>query len=225
MNSVPEAPAPRASAVLLANGPLSQAAVPRLRAQAAAARWLVGVDGGAAGLLALGLVPHIVTGDFDSLGVETRETLSRAGARIVPTPDQNYTDLDKAIDYSIQTLGARDFAVFGATGGRLDHTYSVLSALIKHGRAASIRLIDEFGETSLVHRAFVRTGPDLPGRILSLLALGRVEGVTTTGVRWPLHGETLAPGVRDGTLNEITDETITVEVASGDLLIMLHHAR
>jgi thiamine pyrophosphokinase len=56
------------------------------------------------------------------------------------------------------------------------------------------------------------------------MALGPVSGITTSGVRWPLAGESLAPGVRDGTLNEVLSETVTIEVESGNLLVQLHHA-
>jgi len=87
-----------------------------------------------------------------------------------------------------------------------------------------MRLVDDMGETWLAGPYALLTGDDLIGRTLSLMAFGPVTGITLTGVRWPLKNETLAPGVRDGTLNEITDAKVTLEVKSGDLLVMLHHA-
>ncbi len=145
------------------------------------------MDGGAARLHALGLIPHLVTGDFDSLSGEAKEALAAAGAQIVPTPDQNYTDLDKALGYSIEVLGACTIYVFGATGGRLDHTYSALSAVLKYGRRADVRLVDEVGETWLLHGEATLNGPGLAGRILSLMAFGVVTDIRTEGLRWPLH--------------------------------------
>jgi thiamine pyrophosphokinase len=137
--------------------------------------------------------------------------------------------LDKALDYARNGLDAQHIRVFGATGGRLDHTYSALSALLKRGRhdstrpKADIRLVDDVGETLVVNDTLTLTGPDLPGRTLSLMALGPVSGIWTTGVRWPLFGESLAPGVRDGTLNVVTETTVQVRAGSGDLLVLLHH--
>jgi thiamine pyrophosphokinase len=218
----------RELAVLVANGPDVDAA--RLRAAAARpGRVLVGVDGGAMRLLALGLVPDVVTGDFDSLPTETRDVLACTGVRVVPTPDQDYTDLDKALTHCIDGLGARECLVFGATGGRLDHVYSVLSAVLKHGRRARVRLVDAWGETERVNGPRTLSADDtvsgapLPGRILSLLSFGLVESIHLDGVRWPLSGESLAPGVRDGTLNEIVADTVTLRVGSGEVLVMLHH--
>ncbi len=226
---MPATDATLVDAVLVAAGPLTAGAETRLRAVLAAREGarLVGVDGGAATLAALGLSPHLVTGDGDSLDAAVLADLAKRGARIVPTPDQNFTDLDKALGYVLET-SARAVRVFGATGGRLDHTYSALSALLKHARArpdADIRLVDEWGETFALNIFVTLSGLDLPGRVLSLLALGPVSDVWTTGVRWPLSGELLAPGVRDGTLNIVTETVVTIQAKAGDLLVLLGHAQ
>ena len=209
-------------ALLMANAPFDSATEPFLYAALGDVPLLVGVDGGARTLLQLGLTPQIVTGDGDSLSDIEREALVAAGAVLVPTPDQSYTDLDKALSWACEQ-GATRITVFGATGGRLDHSYSVFSALIKHGRSLPIQLVDETARYELVNGTWHCVEPGLRGRTLSLLAFGRVEGITTLGVRWPLEDDWLAPGVRDGTLNEITDERVSVQVGSGDLIVMLHH--
>jgi thiamine pyrophosphokinase len=207
----------------VANGVLPEAAEPHLRRAVASSDYLIGVDGGARHLRRLDLRPHLITGDFDSLSLPEREAFAAEGVRILPTPDQDYTDLDKAITVAVDELGARILRIFAATIGRLDHIYSALSTLIKHGRRADIRLVDDIGETWLIDRELDLVGQDLPGRVLSLLAFGPVSGITTTGVNWPLDGESLAPGVRDGTLNRIVAERVTIQVGEGDLLVMLHH--
>ena len=214
----------KSTAVLMANGDFSPAALPYLQTLLEAGAILVGVDGGARRLRSFGFVPDYVTGDFDSLTEAERIDLAERGARIIPTPDQDFTDLDKALAFVTETLGIQTVRVFGASAGRLDHVYSNLSALLKYGKAGEVRLVDEWGETRPVPHPLTLSGDDLPGRTLSLIALGPVHGVTTTGVEWPLSSETLAPGVRDGTLNRVTARTVTVEAKSGDLLLMLHHA-
>jgi thiamine pyrophosphokinase len=209
--------------VLVANGVLSPDAVPFLRAAIADADLIIGVDGGTQHLLGLDLLPHVVTGDFDSLDAAYRDGLASRGVHILPTPDQEYTDLDKALSVAIETFDAATLRIFAATSGRLDHIYSNLSAVLKQGRRADVRLVDEVGETWVVEGPLTLTGPDLPSRTLSLLAFGPVHGITTTGLRWPLTDESLAPGIRDGTLNEVIAETVTIRHTSGDLLVMLHH--
>ena len=189
---------------------------------------IVAVDGGALRLLTQGIVPQVVTGDFDSLTEEILVSLEAQGATILPTPDQDYTDLDKALTYVRNEIGDLPIEIFGATGGRLDHTYSVLSAIIKHGvfGEADIRLIDEIGETRPVRAGRMqRVGDDLPGRVLSLITIGTVRNITLHGVQWELEDATLAPGVRDGTLNQITERTVRLSCEIGaPLLVQIHHA-
>lgn len=210
-------------ALLMANAPFPSTAEAHLRVALAAAALLIGVDGGARTLLRLGFVPNVVTGDGDSLTEAERAALQAMGARLIPTPDQDFTDLDKALTVAMDSLDITEATVFGATGGRLDHSYSVFSTLIKHGPRLPLRLVDEQACYQLVAGELVLTGDDLVGRTLSLLAFGRVEGVTTTGVRWPLTNDWLAPGLRDGTLNEITEARVRLTARSGPLIAMVHH--
>ena len=212
-------------ALLCANAPFPDQATALLFETAQSADLLVGVDGGARTLSRYGLLPQIVTGDGDSLSEQERQALLAAGVQLIPTPDQDYTDLDKALAYVIEKQGATQITVFGATGGRLDHSYSVFSTLLKHGRHACVQLIDETARYEAIQGRWHCAEPGLVGRTLSLLAFGRVEGVTTTGLRWPLTDDWLAPGHRDGTLNEITEAQITVQVGLGELIVMLHHQR
>ena len=222
-------------ALLVAGGPLSPAQARLLQEEIAgltaqiAQTALIGVDGGAAHLLHLGIIPHYATGDFDSLSLEAREELAAQGTQIIPTPDQNFTDLDKALFFA-RSLGVQSAEIWAATGGRIDHAYSVLSAVLKHERETGdvpgnapmqICLRDEWGQTRPVPAGGLTLTHQKPGRILSLITLGAVTGITTTGVEWPLTHETLAPGVRDGTLNRITSETVTVSYQSGDLLLFV----
>ncbi|BDI30630.1 thiamine pyrophosphokinase [Capsulimonas corticalis] len=209
-------------ATILANGPFVDDG--RLRARIAEGGGpLIGVDGGAWRLYELGFTPRWVTGDYDSVTPAQRETLEAAGARFVETPDQYRVDLDKALAFAIDEAGARDIAVFGAGGGRLDHTVAALAAAVAHGQRASIQLIDAHGAARPVYGELTLTGSDLIGRVVSLIALGTVEDVWFDGVRWPLTGQSVGPYGRDATSNEIVSDTICVRAGAGDLLIYLHH--
>jgi thiamine pyrophosphokinase len=57
-----------------------------------------------------------------------------------------------------------------------------------------------------------------PGTVVSLVAIGRCEGVSTSGLRWDLHDHTLDFGPL-GVHNEIRESPATVAVRSGDLLL------
>ena len=61
------------------------------------------------------------------------------------------------------------------------------------------------------------------GQRLSLSPLsGPVEDVWTEGLRWPLAGERLTPGERDGISNEVVASPASVRVGGpGDLLLIV----
>ncbi len=55
--------------------------------------------------------------------------------------------------------------------------------------------------------------------MLTLLALGgAADGITTDGLRWPLHGETLAAGSTRGVSNEIVTGPVRIDLTVGTLL-------
>ena len=58
-----------------------------------------------------------------------------------------------------------------------------------------------------------------PGQRVSLLPLhGPVEGVRTTGLKYPLASETLYPDQTRGISNTLTSATALVEIQRGKLL-------
>jgi thiamine pyrophosphokinase len=214
------------TAVILAGGPLPPEVLPYLL-QEQANLW-VGVDSGARHFAKIHRLPNIITGDFDSLTIEEQEYFATQGTKIIHTPDQDYTDIDKSIGYVLSHYPITQIHLYGATGGQTDHFLSVLSALIKYQDEAAIKLIDEHGEVWLAsndEEIKPAEGANLMGRLFSLIALGEVTGIVTTGLQWPLQCETLAPGVRDGTRNRIVDNIVTIKKQSGHLFLMLHHEK
>lgn len=94
--------------------------------EAALDKIIVGVDGAALKLLRLGIKPHVILGDFDSLQSPYQQPQS--DITTIHLPDQNHPDLVKAIRYC-DGEGASSITIICALGGRLDHQESVLRAL------------------------------------------------------------------------------------------------
>ncbi len=199
-------------ALVIANGdPPSAALLAELREGAAL---VVAADGGARSALALGLMPDIVTGDLDSIG-DAREAIP--ADRIRPNPDPNATDLEKAVALCLDE-GCTAVDIIGGGGGRADHALANLSVLVRFGRRARLRMVDERFAIELVDGEATVEGP--AGTVVSLVALGPCEGVTTSGLRWELAGAALEFSAY-GIHNEIAASPATVSVRSGDLLLFL----
>jgi thiamine pyrophosphokinase len=182
-----------------------------------AADLVIAADSGIAHLYALGLTPHVVVGDLDSAAPDHLRRANREGARIDRFPaDKDATDLELALTVA-QDMGATEVTVIGGSGGRLDHLIGGLN-LLAAPRWSSMRITALAGPARLtvIHNRAELTGS--VGSIVTLLAIGgTAQGITTTGLRWPLRDDDLPPTSTRGISNEITDGPVTVQVRTGTL--------
>ncbi|MEO6397586.1 MAG: thiamine diphosphokinase [Tepidiformaceae bacterium] len=198
-------------ALVIANGDAPSTAL--LQELAAAAQLVIAADGGLRHALAAGIHVHAVVGDLDSVTPEMRRQLP--AERFHQRSDADTTDLQKAIVYATEQ-GATEVDVVAAAGGRADHALANLSVLrLFRGRAA-VRIVDNLFEISLVEGEATVDAP--AGTVISLVAIGQAEGVTTTGLRWNLAAAALAFGPH-GIHNEIAEPPARIVVTSGDLLL------
>ncbi len=191
---------------------------------AAWAEWVICADGGANHAAALGVTPHLLIGDLDSVAPDLRAALEAQGicVRAYP-PNKDETDLELALLYAVEH-GATDIVVLGALGGRIDHELGNF-LLLAHPRLVDvpIRFIEGRQTVSLIRSRGVFCGA--VGDLLSLLPIGGdAIGVTTYGLEYPLHDETLFFGPARGISNVFTDPRPEVRVRSG-LLLAVHTYR
>lgn len=203
--------------VIVAGGEVDPEA---LRRAVAGARWILAADGGAAHLRALGVLPHRVIGDLDSMDPETLAWLEEGGVSIERHPvDKDATDLELALARA-RDLGG-PIRVFGAWGSRLDQTVASL-LLLAHPRWAGwdVRFLGADREAFVIRGEGWIEGE--PGDRVSLIPLmGDAEGVTLEGLFYPLQEGTLPFGATLGISNRMTAPRARVRVRRG-LLLVIH---
>ena len=213
-------------AVVVAFGDPGDAAWARARLEGAAL--VVAADGGAATALALGRVPDVAVGDFDSLDPAARAVLTAAGCVLERhPPEKDETDLELALRAAVQR-GATAIDVVGALGGdRLDHALAnVLALALPWLGERPVRLLDPRHEVQLLRGPGALRLTGSPGDPVSLLPLTvTADGIDTTGLRYPLNGGTLRLGRTRGVSNELTGSAAGVRVGAGLLLVVHHHGR
>jgi thiamine pyrophosphokinase len=207
---------PHPRAIIFANGTLPdiQAARRLLRE----GDFWIAADGGSRHALAMGRAPDVVIGDLDSLPAAVRDSLVRAGTKILTFPtEKDETDLELALQYAVRE-GFTIIRILAGLGGRTDQTLANLFLLtdpalanldvrIDDGREEAFRV----GKETAVHGA--------AGDLISLLPVGiPAEGVTTEGLRFPLRGETLIPFRTRGISNQMLGERAAIKVENGVLL-------
>jgi thiamine pyrophosphokinase len=199
------------SALVVANGILPDEKI--VRSEIDRAHFVLAADGGADKLLAIGVVPDAVLGDFDSMTSNPPEAVQRISA-----PDQDATDLEKSVRY-LNERGFSEITIIGVTGDRLDHTFGALGVVCKY----DVRLVDNIGTARCIKGPGSITLDTEPGQTVSLMPCGSVSGLTTSGLKWPLSGGQFNFGERDGTSNVATGKTVEVEITSGMLIVYIHH--
>jgi thiamine pyrophosphokinase len=190
-----------------------------LRPHLETATVLLAADGGTHHLLKLGLRPHLIIGDLDSLDPAIRQEMVEAGVEIRQHPrDKDETDLELALLLAAADYPTQPILIVGGFGGRLDQALANILLLAHPGlRGRDIQLVDAKQRAWLVYDQTTITGE--PGDTVSFIPLGGdVHIRQTTGLKWQLRDEWLHFGPARGVSNVLLGTTAQVQVAEGVLL-------
>lgn len=157
-------------------------------------------------------------GDFDTLKHLEEIQTQYPAIQIIPAPDQNDTDFDKGLMYLIKNGFSKIYG-FGLTGNRMDHTFNNIASLAKYDENIFIQLIDNYSKIECIPTQFSRYYDE--NTILSLLPIGKVDGIVTENLKYPLFHESLELGIRSGSSNSvINDGMVTITYTVGKLILM-----
>ncbi len=162
-----------------------------------------------------GIKPHLVVGDFDSLGFVPREET------VVELPvRKDDTDALFAVKLGL-SRGFRRFVLLGSVGGRLDHTLANIQALAYlTTRGARGVLVGENEKITMLQNSSLNFFGK-PEGIVSVFAYGgTATGVTEENLAYPLDRATVTTDFPIGVSNEFTNQPARVTVEEGCLLIV-----
>ena len=174
---------------------------------------VIAADAGYLNLKKFGIAPHLVAGDFDSLGcVPPGENVE------VHPAMKDDTDMLLAVKAGL-IKGYREFRLYGGLGGRLDHTLANLQTLCY--------ILNRGGRGTLVgppHAALLRDGTlrfeGGEGRLSVFAFGGNAKGVSLKGLLYPLTDALLTVDFPIGVSNEFLGGPASVSVESGTLLLV-----
>ncbi len=175
--------------------------------------FIIAADAGYEALTQIGTVPHLVVGDFDSLGYTPDHPQTE-----VHSPVKDDTDTMLAVIKGIE-LGFDEFYIFGATGGRLSHTLGnlqVLSFLAEKGLDGYI--FDKDTVITAIKNCTVEFEENASGYI-SLLPFGcEKANITLKNLKYELDCADLPYSRPLGISNEFTGKTARITVNSGSVI-------
>lgn len=183
--------------------------------------FVLAVDGGFAHLEACGVVPDAVIGDFDSLGYVPDACLS-----LVFPPEKDKSDLELAFDY-LMARGFRDFTVYGALGGRLDHTLASLAVFAQvaerrlEGGPCSLRAVDEKSQLEVLSDSQeIAFSEKKRGTVSVFSANDKAQGVFEEGLKYPFPKGPLSNRTSLCLSNEFTGKPARIGVERGTIYVI-----
>ncbi len=182
----------------------------------------IAVDGGGRHCLAMGLVPHLAVGDFDSMSREVARFYRENDVPMVSFPaDKDYTDFVLAIEASLER-GATEILVFGGLGGpRLDMELGNIFALVPFCGRAEIALVSEISRVRIVRAGDCITIKGNEGEYLSLLALTNpFITAPSRNLKYQLEELSFTVGETRGISNEICRGEAEVTVKEGMAILI-----
>ncbi len=187
---------------------------------------VIAADHGAAHARAWGWPLNLLVGDLDSLAAEEAAAVIANGTPVITAPAaKDETDTELALTQAL-AQGAREIVLCAALGGRTDHMLANVLLLARPELAGLCVTLVDGPESIRLLRGDGSSGSHLellgaPGDLLSLLPLGQdAGGVTTEGLQYPLHDESLLLGQARGMSNVFTGSRAVITLRCGALLVI-----
>lgn len=190
----------------------------------------VAVDGGLQRLAAMNRRADVLIGDLDSVAQDLLDRQRDQDMTIVQHPSaKEATDFELALLWLSENVHGYhqhrppidSVTIIGTTGGRLDQSIGNLMVQAARDWPFKIKMITESGVTHLIRREHPFCVSLPMGSQVSLIPLSEtVEGVQTTGLQYPLIGESLSFGSSRGISNVVTEPMISITIEAGKLLLV-----
>lgn len=164
----------------------------------------------------LGIVPDMLVGDFDSYSgyIPDVAEIHRS------VPEKDDTDTMLSLKLAIER-GAEHVVIYGAFGGRIDHTIANIQTLkfaIDNGCSAELRDSDNIVMLQQNQKCEYRK---MEGWYFSLFSYSESTKIKClSGVKYPLDNVVLTTGFPLGVSNEILSDKAVVDVEYGSLLVV-----
>jgi thiamine pyrophosphokinase len=158
------------------------------------------------------LIPDLVTGDFDSIDKIP------SSVEVVNTPNQDYTDFDKAL-MILKERGFLNIEVYGGSGKEHDHFLGNISTALQWKKSLNISFFDDFGKYFFIEESLKLI--NIKNRNISLIPFPIAEGINTEGLFYPINNGTLTFGKRIGTRNKAEKDEVLISFKTGELLVYI----
>lgn len=179
--------------------------------------FIICADGGIKHLNVMGKTPDVFVGDFDS---SSPDELAYEVEIQKHNPIKNDTDTKLAIDIAFER-GYGNIEILCGLGGRVDHMLANIF-LLKYIRenGGTGKIVDEKNTVLLLTDSVKLKKVD--GAFVSLVPISEnLEGITNTGLMYPLNDFSIPFGSTRGISNEFASDTAEISIKKGQALVII----
>lgn len=182
-------------------------------------KW-IGVDYGAYFLIREGITPLYAFGDFDSVTTEELKVIqSHMDVDIVPS-EKDFTDFELSLRYVVDE-GCEDIDVYGALGGRMDHTLANIQALVHEDFVdKNIHLIDEMNVIKSLNAGMHELHQTKGMKYISIIPMYPDTRLSLSGLKYEVVNASLEIGKTLTVSNEFTEGRMSSIETSAPVIII-----
>lgn len=181
---------------------------------------IICADGGLKTALKVGIIPHVLLGDFDSVEKEQYEYIKEKAKIVTYEKRKDFTDVSLCLKYAAEN-GYNDIVLFGVLGTRFDHSL-VNVYLLKYAfdNFSKARIINEYNEIFLINNYIRLSG--VKNKTISVLPYSDViDGIYLKGFSYPLYNAVMYKENPYGVSNYADNDTVEIKINSGTALIVI----
>ena len=176
-------------------------------------------DGGANTALKLGIVPHYIIGDFDSISSEALKYFE-GKSTFIKIKRQNDTDVDKCLKYAVKKKFTHAI-ILGGTGDRLDHSFCNLGIVLKFSDRISIRMIHQ--KSLLAVYSGQTSFKTILDEEISIYGFDSKTKITSNGLKYTLTNTPLQFGIKESTSNVAVKSQIKLDIRKGKVFVIRNY--
>lgn len=178
---------------------------------------VIAADKGYEFALKHGIIPEIVIGDFDSSTMPTNLNVLKLNV------EKNETDGQEALAYAIKK-GYDEIAIYGISGGRLDHEMGNLS-LLKSGEEQGVSMVGKEDDVDIYFKSKGKYAfKTQKGKEFSIITFMEDSIISNgIGVKYPIDNLHLSSNSLGRAISNVAiEDEISFEVLEGGVLIFLY---
>lgn len=167
-----------------------------------------------------GITPDVIVGDFDSYS--DSDSIPSNCEVVTLNPVKDDTDTVHSIDIALEK-GYKDITIFGAIGGRIDHSFANISALeYLHRKGARGELLSEKERIEFLSKGeYYYSGYN--GKTFSLFPFGcNKVCVSYSGVKYPLNKYFIESHIPLGVSNVFLSENCKINIYDGNAILIIN---